>query len=179
MWYATSGGLNDMRKFTISTIAIIAAITACFATDAKALRLGAGLHYLYAMGDIDTNDPDLSKNSFGLIGSIQFPASLITLEGDVEYVFDYIGTGEGMWEPQAYALIGGLVYGGAGIGVSNFDGEWTDPWYALRGGVNLPLASLGLDVFATYRFWSDDELENLTGDDLDSITFAAILRFGN
>jgi hypothetical protein len=168
-----------MRRVSILVIAFVAVATASWAPNANAgFNLGAGVHYLRAMGDIDTNDPDLSKDSFGIVGSAQLDAGLITIEGNLEYIFNYIGTDEGMWEPSAYALIGGLIYGGAGIGTGNFDGEWTDPWYALRAGVNLPLGSLGLDLYTTYRFWSDDDLKNLTGDDLDSLTFSAILRFG-
>jgi hypothetical protein len=167
-----------MRKFATVTFVMVAVVAASFATNANAISIGGGLHYLYAMGDIDTDNLDLSKNSFGLVGSAQWNGPLLTVEGNVEYIFDYMGTGEGMWEPSAYALLGGLIYGGAGIGVGNFDGEWTDPWYALRGGVNLPLAAMKLDLYATYRFWSDDDLKNLTGDDVDSLTFSAILRFG-
>ena len=38
-----------------------------------------------------------------------------------------------MWIPQGWALVGSVLYGGAGIGIGNFDGEWQDdPFYALR-----------------------------------------------
>ena len=58
------------------------------------------------------------------------------------------------------------------------DGDWQDhPFYALRGGVDLPLGGMALDAYATYQFQDGGELENLTGEDLDSLTFAAILRF--
>ncbi len=167
-----------MRKFALMTVAI-AVVTAGLSTNANAgFNIGGGLHYLYAMGDIDTDNLDLSKNSFGVIGSVQRAGAMFTLEGNVEYIFDYAGTGDGMWEPSAYALLGSMIYGGAGIGIDQIDSEWTDPWYALRGGVNLPLGGMGLDLYGTYRFWSDDDLKNLTGDDADSITFSAVLRFG-
>ncbi len=168
-----------MRTLVTVAFSVFAVVTASLATNAHAVGLsfGAGLHYLYALGDIDEDNPDLSKNAFGLIGSVQYAAPVVKIEGNVEYVFDYLGTDEAMWEPSAYALLGSMIYGGAGIGMGNIDGEWTDPWYALRAGVNVGLGGLGLDLYGTYRFWSDEELENVTGDDLDSITFAAVLRF--
>ena len=83
-----------------------------------------------------------------------------------------------LYQPQAYVLIGGLIYGGAGIGIGYFDGDWFDnPFYALRAGVDLPLGSLHLDVNANYRFLSTNALQSLNESDLDSVTFGAIVRF--
>jgi hypothetical protein len=74
--------------------------------------------------------------------------------------------------------MGNLIYGGVGMGIGYTNNEWqTNPFYALRAGVNLPLGKRAIDLYATYNFQSDKELENLTGEDLDSATFAAILRF--
>lgn len=170
-----------MVKHALLAIALVAAVSLAGIRDANAgFNIGGGLHYLYALGDIDEDNPDLNKNAFGIIGSVQFAGPMLKLEGNIEYIFNYLGSDLAMWEPSAYVLLGGLIYGGAGIGVSKLDEaeNWSDPWYALRGGVNLPLGGMGLDLYATYRFWSDDDLEDLTGDDLDSITFAAVLRFG-
>ena len=170
-----------MRKLATVAFAVFAVVTASLATNARAagLNFGVGLHYLYTLGDIDEGDSELSKNSFGIIGSVQTSLAMLKIEGNVEYIPDFIGSDEGLWEPSAYALFGSLIYGGAGIGVANWNDEWTDPWYALRAGVNLGLGGLGLDVYGTYRFWSDDALEDLNGEDLDSVTFAAVLRFGS
>lgn len=139
--------------------------------------LGGGVHYLRNLGDIKETGYD--PNSFSILGSYQLGVSLLTFEADLEYIFDFAGTDEAMWEPSAWLLLGGFIYGGAGIGIGHFDGDWQDePFYALRGGVELPLGNLGLDLFATYRFQSDETFEDLTGEDLDSITFAAVLRVG-
>lgn len=145
--------------------------------------LGGGLHYLRNLGDItDDGAIDLNQNSIGLIGSYQYDIRMFKLEGNVEYIFDYVGTGHAMWEPSAYGLfgLGALpLYAGAGIGIGYTDDQWQqNPFYALRAGVNLPLGQMGLDLFATYRFQSDTDLKNLTGEDLDSLTFAGVLRFG-
>lgn len=139
-------------------------------------QVGGGLHYLRTLGDIEANGFD--QNSYSILGSYQYTGgSLLKFEGDVEYVFDFIGSSNAAWVPQAYVLAGGLIYGGVGIGITNFDGEWaSEPFYALRAGVDIPLAKFHLDMFASYQFWNDDDLKALTGDDLNSITFAAVLR---
>jgi hypothetical protein len=118
------------------------------------------------------------SNAFSVLASYQFAGPLLKFEADVEYMFDLFGTDEDAWLPQAYVLAGGMIYGGLGIGMSYFNGDWSsDPFYNLRAGVELPLTNIKLDVYATYQFWSDDDLKALTGDDLDSITFAAVARF--
>jgi hypothetical protein len=167
-----------MKKLVLALL-VATGVVATTASVSSAISLGAGVHYLRSLGDIDTDELDLSKDSFGLIGSVMGNAGLIKLEGQVEYIFDYLGTDEGMFIPQGWALLGSMIYGGAGIGIGYIDGDWqSDPFYGLRAGVNLPLGGLGLDVYGTYYFWNDDDLEDLTGEDLDSITLAAILRFG-
>ncbi len=141
---------------------------------------GLGLHYLRNLGDIDKDESlDLSKGSFGLIGSLKKSgAGLMSFEAQVEYVFDYAGTGHEMWIPSGWLLAGKFIYGGAGIGIGHIDGEWqSDPFYALRAGVNMPLGNMHLDMYGTYQFWNDGDLKNLTGEDLDSVTLAAVLRF--
>ena len=141
--------------------------------------IGGGIHYLRNLGDISNSTVNLDQNSIGLIGSYQHSLALLKVEGNIEYIFNYIGTDKAMWEPSAYVLTNGVIYGGAGIGIGHIDGDWqNDPFYALRLGVNFGLAGLALDVFGTYRFQNDSELKATTGEDLDSITFAAVARFG-
>ena len=141
--------------------------------------LGGGIHYLRTLGDItDDGAIDLNQNSFSLLGSGMSDLGLLKIEGQVEYIFDYVGTGHEMWVPSAWLLAGGAIYGGGGIGIGHIDGEWqTNPFYALRAGVNVPLGGMALDGYATYLFQSDADLKNLTGEDLDSVTFTALLRF--
>ncbi|HET9951400.1 MAG TPA: hypothetical protein VFS09_06355, partial [Candidatus Eisenbacteria bacterium] len=140
---------------------------------------GIGIHYLRNLGDIsEAEGVDLNQNSTSLLGSLKMDAGPLKAEGQVEYIFDYIGTGNEMWQPSAWLLMGNRIYWGAGMGIGYTDNEWqTNPFYALRAGVNLPLGGMGLDLYATYNFQSDQQLEDLTGEDLDSMTFAAILRF--
>ena len=168
-----------MRKLMAVLLIVAAASTTATLANAAGTSIGGGLHYLRNLGEIDEDESlDLSKDSFGLIGSVKNNMGLLSIEGQVEYIFNYIGTDEGMIIPSAWLLAGNFIYGGAGIGIGHIDGEWqSDPFYALRAGVNFPLGGLNLDAYGTYQFWSDDDLEDLTGEDLDSVTFAAVIRF--
>ena len=142
--------------------------------------IGGGLHYLHNLADIkNSSGIDWNNDSFGIIGSFQHStAGLLKLEADVEYIFDFAGSNKSMWIPSGWALAGHMIYGGAGIGIGHINGDWqSDPFYALRAGVNIPLTKMNLDAFGTYQFQKDDDLKKLTGEDLDSVTFAAVLRF--
>ncbi len=166
-----------MKKTMLALLAVAIATTSIVSVSSAGSSIGGGLHYLRNIGDIDKNT-ELSKDSFSILGSYMYSMPMIKIEGQVEYVFDYANSDNSMWIPQAYVLVGGMIYGGAGIGIGRIDGEWTsDPFYTLRAGVNLPLAALNLDVYGTYMFWTDDDLKAATGEDLDSVTLAAVLRF--
>ena len=70
-------------KRILLCLVITALISTMVTVPSMALggSLGAGLHYLRNLGDIDSNESlDLSKDSFGLIGSYQFGAAMMTLE---------------------------------------------------------------------------------------------------
>jgi hypothetical protein len=167
------------RTFSSATLFALLFLFLGVATAEAQFSLGGGIHYNRNLGDI-TNDGqiDLSQNSVSLLASGAYDLGLLKLDGQVEYIFDHVGTDEAMWQPSLWLLAGGLVYGGAGIGVGYTDGEWqSDPFYALRAGVDLALGGVDLDVYGSYRFQGSEDLESLTGEDLDSITFAAIVRF--
>lgn len=139
--------------------------------------IGGGLHYLRTLGSIKDNsewDPD----AIGFLVSYQYEFTLLKMEADLEWIPDYGGTDESLFQPHAWALIGGLIYGGAGIGIGYWDGDWQDnPFYALRAGVDLGLGPVSLDAYASYRFQDSKVFEDMDEDDLDALTFAAIVRF--
>ena len=139
--------------------------------------MGGGINYLRTLGSIKDNsewDPD----AVGFLVSYQRDFTLLRIEADVEWIPDYGGTDEALIQPQAWALIGALIYGGAGIGIGYWDGDWQDnPFYALRVGVDLGLSSVTLDAFASYRFQTSQVFEDIDQDDLDALTFGAIVRF--
>ena len=163
------------RHVAVAALAVITSLV--LTVPAAAGSLGAGVHYLKTVGDIK-DSAGWDKNALGFIGSYQHGAGLLKLEGDVEWVNDYGGSDHSMIEPQAYALVGNHLYGGAGIGIGYIDDGWQDaPFYALRAGYALGLTSLTLDGFASYRFQNANALQGLTSEDLDTVTFGLIARF--
>jgi len=167
-------------KHCMLTTGILLSLIACSTGVAFAgSQIGGGIHYLATVGDIK-DSPEIDDSNFNFVASYKYTgAGLISFEGDVEFVPDYLGSDEVLYQPQAYALVGELIYGGAGIGFGYFDGDWLDnPFYALRVGVDLPLANLHVDVNANYRFLSSKALQTLDESDLDSVTFGAIVRLG-
>jgi hypothetical protein len=139
-------------------------------------RLGGGLEYLETLGDIKDAE-GFDSSAFGFLASYQHAGPLLKLEADVEWLLDYGGTDKSLIQPQAYVLLGQLFYGGVGIGIGSFDGEWqSDPFYALRAGADIALGGVDLDVFGLYRFQDAEVIEGLDESDLDSVTFGALLR---
>jgi hypothetical protein len=167
------------RAYGLSILIAAAATLFCVGTADAGRSLGAGIHYLRNLGDITDDDAiDLNQDSFSLLASMKNGRGILTIDTEVEYVFDYIGTGNEMWQPSLWVLVGQMLYGGGGIGIGYTDGDWQkNPFYALRAGVELPLGGMGLDAYGSYRLQRNQELEDLTGEDLDSVTFAALLRF--
>ena len=103
------------------------------------------------------------------------PASVLGLELDLEFTDDQFG--ERVYSPQAYLIAGEFVYGGVGIGVHHYDGETSDPFYALKLGLDFVLLpGLHLDINGNYRFekW---EIEGVRKDiDTDTVTLGAVVR---
>ena len=165
-------------KSLLAVVSLASALifTSLPTTASAAASIGAGLHYLRAVGDFDDIE-ELDKDSFGVIGSVQFGVPLFTLEANAEYVFDYLGSDEALFEPSAYALLGHVFYAGAGIGIGHINDDWqSDPFYAVRAGVDFPVGPVSLDAYGTYRFQKDDDLEEID-EDLNSVTVAAVLRY--
>jgi len=141
--------------------------------------IGAGVHYWTAVKDIDINDVEQRGLSF--VGSYQSQMTgFSTLELDLE-IFDegYAGADATVLSPQGYLLFGKGLYGGAGGGINYSDGSYSDPFFALRAGVDTEiLPAIHLDINANYRFetWDLDGVEEdvKTG----NVTVGAILRLG-
>jgi hypothetical protein len=139
-------------------------------------RLGGGIHYLRTLGDIKDNS-EWDPNAVGFMASYQLTSPMLKLEGDLEWVLDYGGSDKTMFQPQAWLIVGNLIYVSGGMGGSYIDGDWLDnPFYGLRAGSNLTLMGINLDVFATYRFQSSEVFEDIDQKDVDALTFGAIVR---
>lgn len=139
-------------------------------------RIGGGVNYWIALDDIDEDDID--EQGFSYLVSYQHWWNILGLELDVELLPDRFG--EDAFAPQAYVLFGSTIYGGAGIGIVNYDGDFADePFFALRAGLNLELLpKVFVDISANYRFNDSADLENKDTDiDTDTIFLGAAVRF--
>lgn len=170
--------LHRKRFVALLSCVVAVGILAQAGTAAAGLRLGGGIHYLRTLGDIKDAE-GFDENAIGIMASATYSFAMVRVEGDVEFIPDFGGTDEAMWQPQAYALVGNFIYGGIGTGIGYIDGDWqSEPFFALRAGVDFVLAGLDLDAFTTYRFQKDEDLKGFGSDDLDTITFGALIRFG-
>jgi hypothetical protein len=150
-------------------------------SSVEAAQLGAGLHYLRTVDDLGS---EFSQDDFSVFGTLTVPVAMLKIEGNVEWVPDYLGSDEHLIQPAAYGLLPlGPIYGGVGIGIGYLPGDlagWaTNPFYALRAGMDLALGGLALDVFASYRFQNASFVEGASHVDLDALTLAAQIKFGS
>jgi hypothetical protein len=168
-----------MRRNLVLLGAALCVLTVATASHAQlGIRLGGGVHYVKTVGDIK-DTPEFDEDAFNLVASAQVGSGLIKFEADVEWIPDYGGTDQSLWLPQAFALVGGLIYGGVGIGTGVIDGEWFDsPFYALRAGVDIPVGPVSVDINANYRFMDSSVFDTVDTEDLDSVTFGAFVRVG-
>lgn len=138
-------------------------------------RIGAGVTYWTALDDIDV--ADINDDGFSYLVSYQYWLGLIGFEADLELLPDRFG--ETAIAPQAFILVGRGIYGGAGIGIENRDGDFADePFFAFRAGVNLELLpGIYGDVYGTYRFNDSADLDQSDTDvDTDTIFLGAMVR---
>jgi len=161
-------------KRILITLLIVGApvlFLASTATDAHA-GLGVGVHYLKTIDDMSETS-GFDSSSLGFLGVYSFGPGILNFELDFEYVPNY-AMDKDLTMPSAYIFVGSTLYGGVGVGVAHFNGEWADdPFYDLRAGVKIAM----LDLFASYRMQKFNEISDLESDDLNSITFGAIFKF--
>jgi opacity protein-like surface antigen len=171
-----------MRKSL--AVAVVAFSLACLAAAPAALagshRIGAGANYWKTVNNIDSKDfTDIDEDGLSWLASYQYvPAGIFKFEVDLEYYPRLAGEPDAFWSPEAFILVGGTLYAGAGIGVY-FDGDiFSDkPFYMLRAGLDFAiLPFLSLDINANYRFndWDTFSTKDL---DTDTIRLGAAVRF--
>ena len=168
-----------MNRILIALMSLVVAVA--IAAPATAGQFGVGLHYLRTLDDQGFKDFD--QNNFSLFGSITIPVAIVRVEGQLEWTPNYIGSDEHLFQPAAYGLMPiGPIYGGVGIGIGYLTGDgagWaTNPFYALRAGIDLGLGGFAVDVFASYRFQSASFADGVSNIDLDALTLAAQIKFG-
>lgn len=171
-----------MRRFaaTIVWVSLLVSMMGLSSPAAAEVRIGGGVHYWTALGDIEVDDVDIDENGSSFLGSIQFvPDGLFKFEANLEYFSEGFGGGDSeAWAPQAFVLLGGGLYGGLGIGVTYNDelegNNFSDPFYTARVGLDIEvLPSIHVDLNANYIF---DAFSDIDGADEDSITLGAIAR---
>lgn len=148
-------------------------------TEAE-VRVGGGIHYWTALGDIEVDDTNIDESGASFVGSVQWvPAGLFKLEGNLEYFTDGFGGGNaGALSPQAFVLLGDGLYGGLGIGTTYNDelqgSNFSDPFYTARVGLDIVvLPAIHLDLHANYIF---NAFSDIDGASEDSITLGAFAR---
>ena len=162
----------------VFALACVVPAPAALAADSMGKhRLGIGVNYWKTIDEIDLANVD--EDGLSWLGSYQYaPVGLFKFEADVGYFPDLGGESESVWAPEAFVIVGGTIYAGAGIGIYYSDGDWGDePFYMLRAGLDFPiLPFLFLDINANYRF---NDWGSLSGSDLDTdtIRLGAVLRF--
>ena len=121
--FTCSAVLEGPMKLSLLIAGMLASLIALSAGTAVAGQIGGGIHYLSTVGDIKDSQ-GIDDSNYNLVASYKQPLALLSIEADVEFVPDYLGSDKMLYQPQAFALIGGLIYGGAGIGWGYIDGEW-------------------------------------------------------
>ena len=164
---------TTMKRILITLLIAISPmlILATSASDAHA-GFGVGLHYLKTVDDMEDSS-GFDSSALGFLGVYSFGPGILNVELGVEYVPNYVFDDD-LIQPSAYAFVGSFIYGGLGIGMGHLSGEWSDdPFFDLRAGVKIT----AFDFFASYRFQKMNEVPDLESDDLNSVTFGAILKF--
>jgi hypothetical protein len=146
--------------------------------QARNNQLGVGVHYWTTVKNIDVNDVD--KNGFSYLAMYQYHYGWVGIEADVEWFQKgFGGASQDVYQPQAYLILGKVIYAAAGIGGYYADGKLADnPFYAFRVGLDIPLLPiLHLDINANYRFenWDDLSIEGKSVD-TDTVTLGAAAR---
>jgi hypothetical protein len=169
-----------MRRLLLVTLAAVG--ISCLAPTAAlagAHRLGLGANYWKTVNNLDTSDvTNIDESGLSWIGSYQYaPEGIFKLEFDLEYYPSLIEGEKTFWSPEAFVLVGGTLYAGAGIGIYYSDGEFNkSPFYMLRAGLDFALLPfVSLDINANYRF---NNLDTFDSHDLktDTIRLGAAVR---
>jgi hypothetical protein len=142
-------------------------------------QIGVGANYWKAVDDIDLGNVD--EDGISWVLTYQYKPGMVGLGLDLDWKEKgFGGSEETVYEPQAYLILGQTLYAAAGIGGYYSDGNFADdPFYLLRAGLDLRLLkALHLDLYATYRFESLDDLDSGDkGIDTDTVMLGAAARF--
>jgi len=144
-------------------------------TSSVDLRIGAGANYWVSIESIHETDFDTS----GLSGFVTFqyvPNSIVKLEVDIELLpKGFLGSSQTVFQPQMYVLLGNFIYGGVGVGMYYTDGSFSsDPFFALKGGIDIPFGPVHLDISGNYRFEGTLKTRDVSS---DTVFLGAAVRY--
>jgi len=168
------------KRWSVVLLSMVLLASAATTATAKIKhRFGAGAHYWVTADDIELDNVD--EDGFAWLVTYQVrPIPLVKFEAALEMLPEnFYGATEQVFAPQAYAVAGGWIYAGLGIGVFYTDGEfYNDPFYAIRAGIDVPiLPHVHVDLNANYRFMDWDNIHNLDDHiNTDTITVGAAVR---
>lgn len=142
--------------------------------------IGIGVHSWRTVDDLHSEGfSNIRRSGLSYLVSYQYsPGALLKFELDGEYFAKgFGGSTHYAIAPQAFALVGGFVYGGVGIGTiysKDFASNFSSPFYVARIGLNLHLLPrFTLDVNGNYHFHAFNELK---GVNTGTVTVGAIAR---
>lgn len=169
----------------VLALVLLACTALAPAAHAGEHSLGFGYHYwqtIDGLDDIDTGTlDDVKDNGNSYVFAYQYiPRGFFKFEVDLEvYPDGFAGSSERAYSPQVFALVGGFVYGGVGVGVISSDGledDPSDPFYMARIGLDLAvLGSISIDIHARYDLGAWDQIDDIEFD-TDSFTLGAVAR---
>jgi hypothetical protein len=166
----------------VTTCLILGWAAAPRAGAAADSSIGVGIHSWRTVDDLRSEGfSNLRRSGISYLLSYQYsPGALLKLEVDAEYFNKgFGGSTHYAIAPQAFVLVGGLIYGGAGIGTTyskDFSNDFSSPFYTARVGVNLHLLPrFHLDVNGNYRFHAWNELKGVS---TGTVTVGAVARLG-
>ncbi|HEX5760547.1 MAG TPA: hypothetical protein VF121_15280 [Thermoanaerobaculia bacterium] len=174
------------------TLPLVAALALLLPAAAGAAehRVGGGIHYWRTLDDLeDEGFGDIQDDGTAYVASWQIlPAGIFRFELGLEYFPDDFGGAfdDEVLSPQAYLLVGHGLYVGVGAGLlysdqfgrepGSDDDDFSDPFYALRGGFEMTLIPrVHFDVNANYRANAWEKLGDV---DVGTLTLGAQVRIG-
>ncbi|MDX1632464.1 MAG: hypothetical protein R3234_11415 [Thermoanaerobaculia bacterium] len=164
-----------------SLLILISCLALAVPSGAAEHRFGVGVNYWETVDDLVDEEFDVEEDGLAPVLTYQYrPGGLIGFQVDLEYFEEGFGgsTSEAL-SPQAYVTVGGGIYGAIGVGVTysdDFDGEFSDPFWAARAGLDFELLpKIHIDIHANYRADTFDELDQASS---DTVTLGIALRAG-
>jgi len=142
-------------------------------------RIGVGVHYWKT---VDSLQEGMDEDGVSWLVTYQrsmFP--LLKAQVDLEvFPSTYAGSRKTVYAPQVIAVVGGVLYAGAGIGILYTDRRFARrPFYLVRAGLDIPiLPSVRLDLNANYHFSEWDGVNRMARDvSSDTVTLGAAVRW--